>query len=95
MTKYKVNINRPKISTEEIVQQKDFNGVLKKYKREKHTALKISPTMIYIILLVLLIIIFLAVGIIKDIENDKNQTKENATTEVLHLPTEAAKKPWI
>jgi hypothetical protein len=68
MTKYKVNINRPDVSNDEIVQRKDFNFVLNKYKREKRKYLKVNWTIIYLLILIILVTVFLAVRIIKSYE---------------------------
>ncbi|HYG38601.1 MAG TPA: hypothetical protein VD908_08285 [Cytophagales bacterium] len=78
MTKYKVNINRPKVSADEIGQNMDFNIVLKKYKREKHSALKINWLIIYIIILVVLLAAFFAVRVINDEENKGKEKKTEA-----------------
>ena len=81
MTKYKVNINRPEVSNDEIVEKKDFNIVLKKYKREKGKILKVNWTIIYLLIAIILIVVFLAVRIIKDQEESekKNMPKDTAS----------------
>jgi hypothetical protein len=71
MTKYKVNINRPEISNEEIVKHKDFNFVLNKYKREKRKYLKVNWTVLYLLIVIILVTVFLAVKIIRNNE-EKN-----------------------
>lgn len=76
MTKYKVNINRPKISTEEIIEQKDFNIVLKKYKKHGRPLFKTNWMVIYTLILIVLITVFIAVRIIRRLENDSKEKKE-------------------
>jgi hypothetical protein len=73
MTKYKVNINRPEVSQDEIVEKRDFNFVLKKYKREKGKFIKVNWIIIYILIAVILICVFLSVRIIKEQENRGNK----------------------
>jgi hypothetical protein len=75
MTKYKVNINRPDISNDEIInrKEKDFTVVLNKYKREKRKYLKVNWAILYLLILIILVTVFLAVRIIKN--NEKKGSK--------------------
>jgi hypothetical protein len=81
MTKYKININRPEVSNDEIVEKKDFNIVLKKYKREKGKIFKVNWTIIYLLIVIILIAVFLAVRIIKDQEDKHDKKSPKSTNE--------------
>lgn len=77
MTKYKVNINRPEVSHDEIVEKKDFNIVLKKYKREKGKIFKVNWTIIYLLIAIILVAVFLAVRIIRDQQDKEKKLPES------------------
>ena len=75
MRKYKVNINRADVSPEEISMRQDFEQVYSKFKRTRGSFIRNNWTVIYIIIIIILASTFLAVRVIKDIENRKKQER--------------------
>lgn len=86
--KYKININKPVPSDQEINKHKNFNRVLQQYRRTGHR--KMQPNFLqrmnrYIPLLILAIVFLILMWIFKVVNADKN-TGQTAPSPKLELP---------